>query len=810
MNAKSSKPIRFSLITLLLVLFSTVSALKVVIDSEKEGSFYIIHGVDNQTLFQGSQLAVFVGGKWCVAGNHSNANTLESVGTLQERRGEDETLGPFTAWTRELKCRTSSSQHSVRIVTSVYNYDSDVDVVFTISYPDGAEGTETGSWTKSMAHWPAFRASSLPSAMSWQGTFMNPVNQVSQGPNGGPVVFYNSSDEELSTVIVASVWNGNWKPFSSGDGLDWDGKPVLWAPGTSGRIEELPKGYQQSVLLHSSSGMTNAIYEWGQAVQRSRPTRGRKIRDVTLQTLGYQTDNGAYYCFCNDSNCSQTLIDEIHYLKSISIPMGYLSFQGAGASSGRGTAAPWCVDTWGIDGGLSSRYPVSVKDMQKAIGIPLQLYAPYFCPESAYFNATSKWNKVSSNSSLPSCSMFDFENVSPEQSRAFYDEFFDRGIQAGMMSYESDFMNQNFNCVPEFMTTSHAALMWQHGMANAAAARNISIQWCMATPSDALASVDMPAVTNLRVSTDFCYGDSWEIGVSSLLVWALGSAPSKDTLWTTNNNKTAIPGCSWTPDHEALSAELHVILALMSTGPVGISDAHGMTNATLLKRAIRSDGALLKPAKSITAIDSSFLDSSKAGLQGYIYGTAGYIGRAWHFVSFKMKEPYSVRMRDFWPPIASSKTNDDIILAYRDFHRSPLCKHGSDAITTGCVKLVHVNDKDDQSTEIFIAPRSSFSHVTQGSDFFPTLTTVWRSCYPKNDWIFMGELDKYVPLSPIRFINIGCIEAGVAVELKGLSGEEIKLTSVDANMKVVVHKVVIPKSGSTVISLRKQGVVDVK
>jgi hypothetical protein len=51
---------------------------------------------------------------------------------------------------------------------------------------------------------------------------------------------------------------------------------------------------------------------------------------------------------------------------------------------------------------------------------------------------------------------------------------------------------------------------------------------------------------------------------------------------------------------------------------------------------------------------------------------------------------------------------------------------------------------------------------------------------------------------------------GDSVELQGVSGEEIKLTSIDANMKVVVHKVVIPKSGSTIISLRKQGVVDVK
>jgi len=62
--------------------------------------------------------------------------------------------------------------------------------------------------------------------------------------------------------------------------------------------------------------------------------------------------------------------------------MGYLSFQGGGASSGRGSAAPWCVNTWGIDGGLSNQHPLDLTSFQKALGIPLQLYAPYFCPDS--------------------------------------------------------------------------------------------------------------------------------------------------------------------------------------------------------------------------------------------------------------------------------------------------------------------------------------------------------------------------------------------------------------------------------------------
>ena len=103
-------------------------------------------------------------------------------------------------------------------------------------------------------------------------------------------------------------------------------------------------------------------------------------------------------------------------------------------------------------------------------------------------------------------------------------------------------------------------------MADAALELNIPIQWCYASPNSLFASLDFPAVTNFRVSFDFCYGHSYEIGESSMLVWALGAAPSKDTLWTTDNNKTETPGCHWTVDHEVFAAELHVVLALMSTG----------------------------------------------------------------------------------------------------------------------------------------------------------------------------------------------------------------------------------------------------
>ena len=63
--------------------------------------------------------------------------------------------------------------------------------------------------------------------------------------------------------------------------------------------------------------------------------------------------------------------------------------------------------------------------------------------------------------------------------------------------------------------------------------------------------------------------------------------------------------CKWSPDHEAAAAPLHVVLALFSTGPVGVSDAINGTDAALLNRTIAQNGVLLQPSKAISAVDSA-------------------------------------------------------------------------------------------------------------------------------------------------------------------------------------------------------------
>ena len=54
------------------------------------------------------------------------------------------------------------------------------------------------------------------------------------------------------------------------------------------------------------------------------------------------------------------------------------------------------------------------------------------------------------------------------------------------------------------MVTEHdGASRWLSGMADAAAAANVSVQYCMAHPAAFLHALTLPAVTNGRASGDY-------------------------------------------------------------------------------------------------------------------------------------------------------------------------------------------------------------------------------------------------------------------------------------------------------------------
>ncbi|KAG7340586.1 hypothetical protein IV203_024129 [Nitzschia inconspicua] len=782
----------------------------VYITSDGRVSYQVLNE-HNQTVFQGGDIGAYMSGRWCVAPS-SYSNTDHTANSSSQplklihqepTNGVFPVLGRYTGIRLTWRCNSSNDPTGDWIVTSFLTFERESMITFQLEYPNGAVNTtlqeDVKEQSAALATFPSFVMNRnsrnsidivsplLPDTLSWEGSFVQSVRGLSTGPRGGPTVFYNAASS-LETVIIGSsmgsrtLLNKNssgliyWNTFTAGNHYDWSRSKTSFSPGVSGRISSLPRSFQHSYMLFEGvqgSGITATMNDWGSIMQQYANVDGKftKMSDVTLEKIGIQTDNGAFYCFCREQNCSNVLLQNKKYLDDIGIPVGYLSFQGAGTSSGRGKAAPWCVQQWSADGGQDpNHYPLDTKTFQRALGVPLQLYAPYYCPNSTYFGKEFPWQSVISNPELPGCKDFEFENVHPNDSKQFFQWFMKKGTDAGMKSFETDFMNQNVNCVGDFVRSYRAADDFLRGMADAASDLHIPIQWCYASPNEVFSSLSMPSVTNFRVSFDFCYGKSYDIGESSLLVWALGAAPSKDTVWSTDNNHTETPGCSWTPDHETIAAELHVILALMTTGPFGLSDGTGMTNATLVQRAIAKDGTLLQPIKPITAVDSTFLNTAP---DGYLYGTYS-VGPSWIFVSFQLKDAYPVTVKDFYPRI-DHQVSPELLLAVRSFSDAE-CVEGDNAVHSGCIRLVtlgHDNHNNDDPV-VFIAPQADFTS-SPGSDLAPTVVTVWQNC-ECNGIFLLGELDKYVALSSKRFDALSCTEDGVSTVVTGSVGEVIEIT----------------------------------
>ena len=137
-----------------------------------------------------------------------------------------------------------------------------------------------------------------------------------------------------------------------------------------------------------------------------------------------------------------------------------------------------------------------------------------------------------------------------------------------------------------------------------------------------LASVEVAAVTQARASDDYVVGPlwgppNWNIGGQSLLIEALGLAPSKDGFWSTSVQAGNPYGDAATEPFPRLQAAV----CTLSAGPVAIGDGIGFTDAALVLRSCMADGRLLQPSHPASPIDASVL----AAAFGAGRGPAGHV-----------------------------------------------------------------------------------------------------------------------------------------------------------------------------------------
>jgi hypothetical protein len=249
--------------------------------------------------------------------------------------------------------------------------------------------------------------------------------------------------------------------------------------------------------------------------------------------------------------------------------------------------------------------------------MPLVVYANHFSKDFPLFHGGEPHSMQFPSSSVVNTSLFGASGSLPIgfYSEQFYTQLFAEWTKVGMQAYEVDFLEKFVYETPGFAESPRGAAVWLDGLAAAAAASNISVQICTATAFDAMQALLYPAVTNVRASPDYRDYPNHYVGHGFLIAWALGLAPSKDVFWTTANQPTHddYPTCA--KGRNRSNAELDVVLAAFSTGPVGIGDAVGYTNVTRARALARADGLLLPPSKPWTPVEFTLWQDGRQLLQ---------------------------------------------------------------------------------------------------------------------------------------------------------------------------------------------------
>lgn len=187
------------------------------------------------------------------------------------------------------------------------------------------------------------------------------------------------------------------------------------------------------------------------------------------------------------------------------------------------------------------------------------------------------------------------------QSLRFYRELFRRlHTTANLRSLVWDGLDVVWLSSDERVSDVHAQTSWHAGFADAALELGLPMRVDMSLPSDTLASVLYGAHTVGRCMPDAVPNDqgAWmQVAANSLFLATLGVRPMMDVLWTNEHQ----PG---NPYHRDRPNVLHdAIFTTLSTGPFGIGDMLGDTNASLVAAATRADGIILKPAAAALRVD---------------------------------------------------------------------------------------------------------------------------------------------------------------------------------------------------------------
>ena len=230
------------------------------------------------------------------------------------------------------------------------------------------------------------------------------------------------------------------------------------------------------------------------------------------------------------------------------------------------------------------------------------------------------------------------------------------------------------------------------------------------------------------------------------------------------------------------------IVACLSKGPFGLGDQVNHTNTTIVMAASRDDGWILQPSRTVTPIDRSYTSPSELN-GGQIWIADSHVGgfaRPWFHVLGIGPPTKDIALisSDFYSETKFSGASgeapawDGDLSHHFAYPWNHACLRGSSptscppgVFTPASKAFIAGSGSADDAVHMDSAGQSMLKNTKEGYEYLQVAPILGDS-----STILLGEVSKFVPFSPVRFVNITAAGGAYSLLVKGKVGESVRVT----------------------------------
>lgn len=377
--------------------------------------------------------------------------------------------------------------------------------------------------------------------------------------------------------------------------------------GWHGDLDTVTEGFTTTLSVTEGDSAAELLADWGAQIRSAAGTRRpASDADPVVTHLSYWTDNGAAYWYRTEPGLDLvetlgTKLDELRRdgvpIRAVELDSWFYPHEILRPVTDVGYPAevpPTGMMTWSARPDVLSD---GVEGLARRLGDPpLVLHSRHISPDSPYLDEGEWWTDLLAA-----------QPVDP----SFFDRWFADAARWGATCIEQDWMMIVWFGVRELRSAPSRALEWQRALDRSAGDHGLHLLWCMATPGDLCATVELERVVAVRTSDDYRFAADpailwhWYLTVNRLAD-ALDLRVFKDCFFSVRRIEDDDSGQADTELDGDPYPEIEALLSAMSGGVVGIGDRIGRTDPEVIARCCRPDGLLVGPDHPI-AIDDDGL-----------------------------------------------------------------------------------------------------------------------------------------------------------------------------------------------------------